>query len=194
MTSPELLAAYGLDGMPVVLALVCLFLIVLARSHATYWAGRAVARGATSEGVARRGPPRWPRTVERTASAASRPGVQRGVRLVHRWGPVAVTLAYVTVGVQTAVFIGAGLVRMPYLRFTVASLPGAAAWALIWGTVGAGAVWAALSLGTGTLWDVLVLAVVVGLVTGALLTVRRRRRPTAPVAVPVDEHPTSAHG
>lgn len=45
-----MLAGYGLDGLPVVVALVCLFGIVMARSHLTYWAGRGVARGARREG------------------------------------------------------------------------------------------------------------------------------------------------
>lgn len=194
MTSSELLAAYGLDGMPVVLALACLFLIVLARSHATYWAGRAVARGASSEGVTRHGPAWWRRTVERTARAAAAPGVQRGVRLVHRWGPIAVTLAYLTVGIQTAVFVGAGLLRMPYLRFTIASLPGAVAWAIIWGTVGAGAIWVALRLPAASPWGIVALVAVLATVAAAAAATARRRRRTAAGVAPagVDEHLSSA--
>jgi membrane protein DedA with SNARE-associated domain len=98
---------------------------------------------------------------------------------VHRWGPFAVTLAYLTVGVQTAVFAGAGVLRMPYLRFTLASLPGAVAWAAIWGTVGIGAVWGALSLAAGSPWGLVALGVVIAAVAAAGITATRRRA-TAP--------------
>ena len=83
--------------------------------------------------------------------------------LLHRWGPVAVTLAYLTVGVQTAVFAGSGLIRMPYARFTLASLPGAVGWAIVWATAGLGAVWAALALAARSPWAlVAALVVLVG--------------------------------
>lgn len=197
MTQTQVLAGYGLDGLPVGVALACLFVIVLARSHLTYWAGRGVERGARHEGAQRRGPSWWRATVDRAARVASTPSARYGVRLVHRWGPVAVTLAYVTVGVQTAVFVGAGLVRMPYLRFTLASLPGAAAWSVIWGTVGLGAVWGAVALATGSPGGLVALglasAVVATLVTVA---VRRRRRPEprlAAAARTADDARTPAH-
>lgn len=180
MTQSEVLAAYGLDGMPVTLALVALFGIVMARSHGTYWAGRAVARGARYEGAHRHGPVWWQRVVARSARLATTPSARRGVAIVHRWGPVAVTLAYVTVGVQTAVFAGAGLVRMPYLRFTVASVPGAAAWALVWGTVGLGAVWGALALATGSPAGLLALLLALVVVGATGLTLARRRRRAEP--------------
>ena len=38
--------AYGLGGVSLGIAVAVLFAIVLARSHATYWAGRGVVRGA----------------------------------------------------------------------------------------------------------------------------------------------------
>lgn len=180
MTPTQVLAEYGLDGLPVAVGLLCLFGIVLARSHLTYWAGRGVARGARFEGERRHGPAWWQRTVDRTARLTATPSARRGVALVHRWGPLAVTLAYVTVGIQTAVFVGAGLVRMPYLRFTLASIPGAVAWAIIWGTVGIGAVWGALALAAGSPWGVVVLAVVVALVVGVVVWAARRRRRSEP--------------
>lgn len=188
MTSAELLREYGLDGVPVVVGLLALFGIVLARSHLTYWAGRGVARGARYEGEHRHGPAWWRRTVERTARLTSTPSARRGLAIVHRWGPFGVTLAYLTVGVQTAVFAGAGLLRMPYLRFTVASVPGAAAWALVWGTVGIGAAWGALTLAAGSTWGLVVLLAAVTAVVAAVTVAARRRRRTEPVLVPTDAH------
>lgn len=180
MTSTQVLAEYGLDGMPVTAALLSLFGIVLARSHLTYWAGRGVEHGARSEGVRGRGPRWWQRVVGRTARVASTPSARYGIALVHRWGPVAVTLAYLTVGVQTAVFAGAGLLRMPYLRFALASVPGAAMWAVVWGTVGLGAVWGTVSLAAGSPWGFAALAAVAVLAAGLTAAGLRRRRRSEP--------------
>ena len=165
--------AYGLGGQPLLVVLVALFAIVLLRSHATYWAGRAVTRGARlgTEKIA--GPRWWQRTVHRVQDVTSRPAARRGLDLVRRWGALAVVLAYVTVGVQTVVFAGSGLLRMPYLRFTVASLPGAAAWALIWATVGLGAVYGAVALAAASPWVLAGVAALVALVV-ALVVLRRR--------------------
>jgi hypothetical protein len=105
---------------------------------------------------------------------------RRGLALVHRWGPFAVTFAYLTVGLQSAVFVGSGLVRMPYLRFSVASVPGSIAWALIWGTVGLAAVWAAVRLATASPWALTgVVVALAGLVTWRVLRRRSGVRGTA---------------
>ncbi|ADG75077.1 membrane-associated protein [Cellulomonas flavigena DSM 20109] len=195
MTSTQVLAGYGLDGLPVVVALACLFGIVMARSHLTYWAGRGVARGARREGEQRRGPRGWQRVVDRTARLSATPSARRGVAIVHRWGPVAVTLAYLTVGVQTTVFAGAGLLRMPYLRFTLASVPGALAWAVVWGTVGIGAVWGALALAAGSPAGLAALVVVVAVVVTTIVTLTRRRRRGEPrLAVGPPAGPRAAPG
>ena len=179
--STDVAAAYGLAGKPFVVVLVVLFAIVAARSHLTYWAGRAVVRGA-QYGQRIAGPAWWRATVQRIGAFASSAPARRGLALLHRFGPVAVTLAYLTVGVQTAVFAGSGLIRMPYSRFTLASVPGAAAWALIWATVGLGAVWAALALAARSPWALAAVLVVLAAAVAALVVHSRRRaaRETAP--------------
>ncbi|MGN8245128.1 DedA family protein [Cellulomonas soli] len=168
--------AYGLDGLPVAGVLVALFLIVLARSHGTYWLARAAGRVGTSG----RGPAWWRRLLARAGGWSQTPAARRGRALVHRWGPLAVSAAYVTVGLQTAVMLAAGLLRMPYLRFTLASLPGAAAWAAIWGTVGLGAVWGTVRLAAASPWA---LAALVVALAGLVLARRHGRRRGHP---PVD--------
>ncbi|GIG27520.1 DedA family protein [Cellulomonas marina] len=170
-------AAYGLDGLPVAAVLLVLFGGALLRSHAIYWAGRGVAAGAGREQDRQRrdggrGPAWWRVAVERTARWSTTPLVRRGVALVRRWGVAAVPVAYLTVGIQSAVFAAAGLVRMPYLRFALASLPGAVAWAVVWSTVGLGAWWAAVALAARSPWALPALAAVV---LAALLVARRRR-------------------
>lgn len=192
-------ATYGMGGWPFWAVIAGLFVVVMARSHLFYWVGRGVTSGAArladrvpgaddaadggphdgehAGAVARRGA--VPRAhVERLLRTAT---ARRGLALVHRFGPFAVTFAYLTVGVQTAVFVGSGLVRMPYPRFLAASVPGSVAWAFIWGTVGLGAVWAAVRLATASPWGLAaVLVLLAALVTALVLRRRARaRRATA---------------
>src|SRR6186997_1444614 len=101
------------------IAVIVLFAIVMARSHATYWAGRAVVRGAQQVNENERGPGWWRSTIRRLEAWTGTRAAQRGLDLVRRWGSVAVTLAYLKIGVQTAIFAAAGLIKMPYLRFTI---------------------------------------------------------------------------
>lgn len=194
--STDVAQAYGLGGKPFVVVLLALFAIVFARSHATYWAGRALVRGARMGGERIGGPAWWRAFVLRMGTFASSPTARRGLTLLHRWGPVAVTLAYLTVGVQTAVFGGAGLVRMPYGRFTAASVPGAAAWALVWATVGLGAVYAAVTLAARSPWALAALLVMLAGLAGLHVARSRRRRsgvtrPADPAGLPADSAITS---
>jgi hypothetical protein len=206
----DVAAAYGMAGWPIEAVVVALFGIVMARSHLLYWLGRGVISGAArladrtpgagddgtgdDAGDAAGSRASVPASASASAdgsrrAAAVRAQVQRlmrtgtarrGLALVHRWGPFAVTFAYLTVGLQSAVFVGSGLVRMPYLRFSVASVPGSIAWALIWGTVGLAAVWAAVRLATASPWALAgVVVALAGLVTWRVLRRRARVRGTA---------------
>jgi membrane protein DedA with SNARE-associated domain len=176
----EVAEAYGLGGRPFVVVLVVLFVVVFLRSHATYWAGRALVRGAQVGQEKIGGPAWWQATVARMGRFAQSRAAQRGIALVHRWGPVAVVLAYLTVGVQTAVFLCAGMVRMPYTRFTAASVPGAALWAVIWGTVGLSAVYAGMALAARSPWAFAALLAAVAAVVAAFVVRSRRRRAAQP--------------
>jgi membrane protein DedA with SNARE-associated domain len=178
-----------MGGWPFWAVIAGLFAIVMARSHLFYWLGRGVLGGAAR--LADRTPDDVADTPTGAHAHALRllrtPTARRGLAMVHRFGPLAVTLAYLTVGVQTAVFVGSGLLRMPYLRFTLASLPGSVAWAFIWGTVGLGAVWAAVRLATASPWGLAaVLVVIAGLVTWLVLR-RRARRVTPAPSAPSDQ-------
>ncbi|MEN1976901.1 DedA family protein [Cellulomonas sp. P4] len=197
----DVAAAYGMAGRPLWFVFAALFVIVMARSHLFYWLGRGVYSGAAhlaDQAVA--GAPAADATAADTATASdtaaaaaaagddARRGAalraraqrlvqtraaRRGLALVHRWGPLAVTFAYVTVGVQTAVFVGAGLLRMPYLRFVVASVPGSVAWSAIWGTVGLGVVWGAVGLAARSPWALA--GVVAGVAVVVVVALRRHR-------------------
>lgn len=185
-------------GRPLWFVFAALFVIVMARSHLFYWLGRGVYSGAAhladqavpgapaadagtaADATAAAGPAAAEDDPRRGAALRARAQrivqtrtARRGLALVHRWGPLAVTFAYVTVGVQTAVFVGAGLLRMPYLRFVVASVPGSVAWSAIWGTVGLGVVWGAVGLAARSPWA---LAGVVALVAVVVAVAVRRHR------------------
>ncbi len=190
-------------GRPLWFVFAALFVIVMARSHLFYWLGRGVFSGAAHLADQAAHDPSGPAADAdpaaagpavgaaagpaagpdgRTAALRTRaqrllrtPAARRGLALVHRWGPLAVTAAYVTVGVQTAVFVGSGLVRMPYLRFTVASIPGSVAWALIWGTVGLGVVWGAVRLAATSPWGFAAVVVVAAAVVAGIVLRRRTR-------------------
>ncbi|WP_019136839.1 hypothetical protein, partial [Cellulomonas massiliensis] len=168
-----LLARIG--ALPIGMALGLLFLVVLVRSHATYWAGRGVVAGAEGVGTSSRSPQWYRSTLEHLDRWTSSHAARRGLDLVRRWGAPAVTAAYLTIGLQTAVFAASGLIRMPYGRFTIASIPGSVAWAVVWGTVGFGAFYAAVSLVAASPWAALGVAVVL-LVVGGFVWRRRLLR------------------
>lgn len=157
----EVAAAYGLDGFPFAGVVGFLFVIVFLRAQGTYWLGRGIAAGSIRSPLGRR-----------LGARLSGPGLGRAVALLHRWGPIAVTLSFFTVGVQTMVNGAAGLTRMPFLRYTIAMIPGCVAWAFIYATVGLTAFYAAVSAAAGSPWALLA---VVGAAAGAVWAVRRRR-------------------
>lgn len=165
-----------IGALPIGMALGLLFLVVLVRSHATYWAGRGVAAGAEGVGTSSRSPQWYRTTLDHLDRWTSSHAARRGLDLVRRWGAPAVTVAYLTIGLQTAVFAASGLIRMPYGRFTIASIPGSIAWAVVWGTVGFGAFYAGVSLVAASPWAAFAVAVVVLLVGGVLWRRRLLRR------------------
>ncbi len=167
---------FGLDTLTFPMLVAALFVIVLARAQATYWLGRAVT-ASTRRLRAGRAPTRgrWARFAARVERWSHGPGGRRATALLHRWGPVAVTLSFLTVGIQTAVNGMAGLTRMRFGRYLVAMLPGCLAWALIYATVGFAAFYGTVALAARSPWALAggIALVVVGI--GAPV-VRCRRR------------------
>jgi membrane protein DedA with SNARE-associated domain len=108
-------------GAPFPIVVTALFCIVLTRANATYWAGRLVARGAHRTRAAR-----WMDSA----------GYRRAVERLNRWGAPAVSLSFLTVGVQTVINLAAGAARMPLVRYIPATVVGSVAWAFLYGTVG----------------------------------------------------------
>lgn len=125
---------------PVALAFAALFAIALIRGTATFVVGRALrtAGERTSDGSRGRG------GSSVATGQVTRAGVERAERIVRRVGPPAVSLGFLTVGLQTAINIASGALRMPWRHFVPAVLVGAALWATLYLTVGLAVVTALL--------------------------------------------------
>ena len=136
-----------------------LLVIGMARGQGTYWIARLAATGTSRVGEHSGA---WRRRV---AAWLTGPKVAAGRNALGRWGLPLITLCYLTVGLQTVVLASAGVLRIGWLRFTLAQLPGAAAWALIYSTIGFAAWEAALGAAVSSplgLALVLAVATVVG--------------------------------
>lgn len=155
------LDAFGMGDFPFGIAVVALSIICFCRAQGTYWLGRGIAAGVGTQ----------PR-VQRLAASD---GISRALALLHRWGPVAVTLSFFTVGVQTMVNAAAGIVRMPWIRYTLFMIPGVIAWGFIYATVGMAAFLAIVAAAAGSAWGVAAIGAVV-LGAAAYVWYRRRRR------------------
>ncbi|MDO5699996.1 MAG: hypothetical protein Q4P36_00780 [Bowdeniella nasicola] len=157
---------------PIWLMVAFLFVVVFFRAQATYWLGRGVAAGVSHSR-------REGRIVASVRAWFEGPVPARGKRALERWGLLIIPLSFLTVGFQTAVNAGAGMLKLSWRRYTVAMLPGAVVWALLYG-LGLLAVWvAALNALAGSWWS---LAGVCVLILAAFLTRRylRDRRTAAP--------------
>lgn len=157
------------DGWPFWLVFGFLFLGAMLRGQAIYWLARTL-----TEGTLRRTHPAagWKLRAARWLQGKD---VGRGVDAVRRWGLVAVPLCYLTVGFQTLVLAGAGVVRVAAVPFALAQIPGSIAWAAIYSTIG-WAVWEAALLGVaGSPWGIAGVAAVATLLIGTRLLQRRRR-------------------
>ncbi|MCJ1674957.1 MULTISPECIES: DedA family protein [unclassified Rathayibacter] len=139
--------------------LAALFVIVLVRAQATYWVARAVVTGAASR--------RWGRWLES-------PALKRASALLARYGAPAVTVSFLTVGLQTMINAAAGAARMRFGVYLLAMLPGCAAWALIYATVGFAVLWAVIGAAAGSPLGVAVLVALAAAVVTAVLLLRRR--------------------
>ena len=113
-------------SLPFGVAWAVLALIVLARTNATYWLGRGIAAGAG----------RSTRVGERLARPGPARRLARAQRILDRWGPVAIVLTFLTVGLQTAVNLAAGLGRMHLRSYLPAAAAGSVVWGFVYATVG----------------------------------------------------------
>lgn len=163
--------SWAQSGIPLV---IFLFFVVSFRAQGTYWLARSLPAAITKWG------PRAKR-LDGLVRWVNGPVPKKGARILERWGIVAIPLAFLTVGLQTAILAGSGLVRMNWGKFTLAAIPGCIAWAFLYG-YGLLAVWtAAIRAAAGSTWAWAALTALVG--TVVVLTQRGRIRQAALSAV-----------
>lgn len=156
-----------LDGMHVLVLLAVGVAGSAVRSQMTYWLGRGIARGVES---------RW-------EDALSRPAMRRATEAIERRGMPVVPLSFGTVGFQTAVNAAAGVLRIPWLTYTLWAIPGWFLWSAIWMGGGVAAVLGGAAIAARSPWalvGVLVLAVL-----GSVVLIRRRRQSASAAAAAV---------
>jgi membrane protein DedA with SNARE-associated domain len=138
-----------------------LLVVVFLRAQGTYWLGRAVAAGMLRT--------RWSRHF-------TGPRVTKAIGSIERWGWPIIPLSFLTIGFQSAVNAGAGVIRMRWIRYTLAMIPGCLVWALVYSLGGLAAFQAAVALAARSPWVLVTVIVLLGIVvTGVVLRVRRRR-------------------
>lgn len=161
---------------PFILVYAFLFMVVFLRAQGTYWLGW----WSTSMAVRHVKPKRpWSqRLLAWLESSATDPGIHA----IHKWGLAVIPFSFLTVGFQSMVNAGAGILRMAWWKYTLAMIPGCLAWALIYSTIGF-AVWGAMiSAAAGSPWGIAGIAAV-AVILAATVMVRRRKRRAAVLVV-----------
>ncbi len=157
-----------LHGYPLWVIFLALYASGFLRGQATYWIARA-ASGMASQGWSRVG------RLVGVGHDARTTGAGYGRRLVRRFGLAAVPLCYLTVGVQSLVLAAAGVLRIRWLRFTLAQMVGVLAWATIYTTIG-WALWeATFAHAARSGWALSAAIVAMGVVATSTWLLRRRR-------------------
>lgn len=163
----------GLHELPFLALVVVLWVGAMIRANGTYWIGRLAVQGG-----------RRTRLRRHLDSAA----VRRAERFMARWGPFAVPLCFLTIGIQTAVNATAGATRMPLRRYLPAVSLGALLWALVYATVGLAAFFGALRLAATSPWALAAAALAIAAIAVTVVVRRRRRGAAAPSRERDDTH------
>ncbi len=144
-----------------------LFVIAMLRGQLLYWIGRVVTQAALDHTHPTKG---WRARTHRWLTGG---GADAGIDTIRSWGLVMVPLSYLTIGFQSVVQAGAGVLRIPAWRYAAAQVPGALAWGAIYTTFGF-VTWAAIGSAVGRSPLAAALLGLLGLAVVAMV-VRRRR-------------------
>lgn len=150
-------------SLPFGVALAALFAIVMIRVNVTYWIGRGAVAGFAHT---------------RFGSSLERPKAARAQALIQRWGPYAVVLSFLTIGLQTAINLAAGAARMPMCRYLPAAIGGSVIWALLYATIGLAALEAWLAVAAASPVGAGLAVAAAAAIVVWVVTIRRRRAAT----------------
>lgn len=146
--------SWAQSGVPLI---AFLFVVVFFRAQGTYWMARSLPAA-----ISKWGPNS--KRFSKVASWVDGPVPAKGAAILEKWGIIAIPLSFLTVGLQTAVLAGSGLLRMNWVKFTIAMIPGCLAWAMLYG-LGLLAVWsAAIKAVAGNPWAWAGLVALVGVI------------------------------
>ncbi|MFJ4025825.1 DedA family protein [Paenarthrobacter sp. NPDC089989] len=147
-------------SLPFGVALAVLFAIVMIRVNATYWLGRGAVTGFAHT---------------RFGASLEKPKAARAQALIQRWGPYAVVVSFLTIGLQTAVNLAAGAARMPLRRYLPAAIVGSVLWAVLYATIGLAALEAWLAVAAASPVGAAVAVAAVAILVVVIVVARRRR-------------------
>jgi len=158
----------SLASLPYWLLLTVLSLGAMARGQLVYWIGRV----ATEQTLRRTHPAGgWRERAHRWLSDG---GADAGIVVIRRWGLIAIPFSYVTIGLQSMIQAGAGVLRIPWWKYTLAQIPGALAWGAIYASFGFFA-WSLIGqAAAGNPAAAIALAALAVVLIGGLVLIRRR--------------------
>ncbi|MCS4484198.1 hypothetical protein NXS08_01655 [Gleimia sp. 6138-11-ORH1] len=140
--------------------------VVFFRSQGTYWLARLVTTGVIIGSTNSKN-----LFIQRTHRWLEGASVQHGVDMVDRWGLIVIPLSFLTIGIQTIIHAGAGVVKLNWLLYTLTAIPGYLAWAFLYATVTLSIIKTGEAAILGKTWAIL--ATLAVLVITVLFTIRR---------------------
>lgn len=146
-----------------------LSVVVFFRSQGTYWLARLVTTGFLSS--AKHSHRRWVIRLRKWVEGAS---VRRGMDAVDRWGLIIIPLSFLTIGFQTVVHAGSGVLRLRWPVYTGVAVPGYIAWGTLYASIGVGLFKTGHALAAGKTWALTMMTVFV-IMLAILFMIRRAK-------------------
>lgn len=154
-----------------------LFFVVLIRAQMFYWIGRIGAQLLARGTLGKTGFAGW---VNRFLQRAE---IKEGTDAIDKWGLAIIPLSFLTIGFQTFVNTGAGVMRLRWPVYTISALPGYVIWALFYAYLNAAVIGAAIQAKDGSRPAMFILTIIVVSLTMFFLVRRHIRIRAAEAAV-----------
>lgn len=151
------------------------FGIAFLRNTIIYWVARTIAKQASKKIQPSS------KFMQRMQVFMSGDNANKGVALIHRWGPLAVVFSFFAPGTKTICNTGAGLTQMRYPIYLPALIIGCSIHGVIYATIGWAAWVGMLKVAAGSPWGISAFIVIImGLASATIWHARKARKsPTA---------------